>query len=119
MIISGRVIGGLQQARQLGYPTANVDVQVDLDRGVYAAWVSFGGQRHGAALMVGGDFGKDKHPKVEAHIIDMPHVDLYGQELSIECLQRVSNMKPLAMRDELLRKIKADLDTIKEILRNY
>ncbi len=116
MIFEGFVLGGLQQARQLGYPTANIDIEIDLEPGVYASWVTIEGQRYGAALMVGGDFGQEKSSKVEVHLIDLPDRDLYGMLIRVESLQKVSDMISVCGTDELLDKIRADIARIREIL---
>ena len=116
MIFEGQVIGGLQQARVLGYPTANIDAAVELESGVYASWVIIEGQRFGAALMVGGDFQNLPTPKVEVHILDFPKKDLYGLTIQVEALEKVSHMQSLSNQKELLKKIRNDLDKMRKIL---
>lgn len=113
MRISGRVITGLGQGRTLGYPTANLDCDPGaLEGGVYAAFVIYRGVRYPAALMVGGDFGADAKPKVEAHLLDQ-ELELVGETLDVEVLERVSEMRRVSSREELLRKIEGDLSRVR------
>lgn len=116
MRLSGRVITGRGEGRLLGYPTANLDCDPgELEGGVYAAFVVFRGVRYPAALMIGGDFGADEKPKVEAHLLDQ-QLELVGEELVVDVLERVSDMKRVNSREELLEKIEEDMLSIRRLL---
>lgn len=117
MQLSGRVITGRGEGRTLGYPTANLDCDPgELEGGVYAAFVVFRGTRYPSALMIGGDFGADEKPKVEAHLLDQ-EMELVGEELVVDVLERVSEMRPVHSREELLEKIEEDIKRIRLCLR--
>lgn len=116
MKFSGCVIAGLGQGRLLGYPTANLDCDPGaLEGGVYAAFVVYRGARYPAALMIGGDFGADAKPKVEVHLFDQ-QLELVGEELVVDVLERVSDMRRVASVDELLKKIEDDVKRIRVCL---
>ena len=115
MKLSGRVIAGLGQGRLLGYPTANLDCDPGaLEGGVYAAFVVYRGARYPAALMIGGDFGAAAKSKVEVHLLDQ-EVELVGEELVVDVLERVSEMRRVNSREELLQKIAEDIARVREI----
>ncbi|MEK7532644.1 MAG: riboflavin kinase [Patescibacteria group bacterium] len=115
MKFSGRVITGLGQGRLLGYPTANLECDPGtLEGGVYAAFVVFRDVRYPAALMIGGDFGANAKPKVEVHLLDQ-EIELVGEELTVDVGERVSEMKRVNSREELLQKIEADIQYVRKI----
>lgn len=117
MQLSGRVIIGRGEGRTLGYPTANLDCDPgELQGGVYAAFVVFRGARYPAALMIGGDFGADAKPKVEAHLLDQ-EIELVGEKLVVDVIERVSEMRRVNSREELLEKIEEDMKLIQVCLR--
>lgn len=114
MMIEGRVITGLGEGRKLGFPTANLDTESDLEGGVYAALVIFRGKKYPAALMIGGDFGTDKKRKVEVHLLDQDR-ELVGEELEVEVVQKVSDMKKVESPEALLAKVEDDISMIRKI----
>ncbi|NJL02517.1 MAG: bifunctional riboflavin kinase/FAD synthetase [Spirulinaceae cyanobacterium SM2_1_0] len=92
----GTVVRGQQLGRQLGFPTANLQLPTDkvLPRyGVYAAQVTLGNDpqtapRHAAVINLGcrPTVNAGDAPTVEVHLLDWQG-DLYGQELAVS-LQR-------------------------------
>lgn len=116
-MLHGRVITGLGEGRKLGYPTANLDCDsIGMEGGVYAAFVVYRGTRYPAALMIGGDFGADAKPKVEVHLLDQ-HMELVGEELTVDVVERVSDMRRVASVPELLKKIEDDIQKVRICLR--
>ena len=115
MKLSGRGITGRGEGRTLGYPTANLECDPGtLEGGVYAAFVVYRGARYTAALMIGGDFGANAKPKVEVHLLDQ-EIELVGEELTVDVGERVSEMKRVNSREELLQKIEADIQYVRKI----
>ncbi|MCA2010540.1 bifunctional riboflavin kinase/FAD synthetase [Cereibacter sphaeroides] len=91
--IDGEVLHGEKRGRELGYPTANMDVAgLHLPRlGVYAVKVEvMGGAHKGlydgvASLGVRPMFGENQ-PNFEVHLFDFKG-DLYGQHLSVALVE--------------------------------
>ncbi len=113
--VTGVVVTGDQRGRTIGFPTANVAVpserQIPAD-GVYAALVAVGeGQPSRPAVVNIGrrpTFDADPgHSLVEAHLIDA-EVDLYGQRLVVEFVERLRGEKRFESVDELVAQIGAD-----------
>ena len=72
--------------RKLGWPTANLDVETDLADGVYFGFADLNRfSRHPALIFVGVPITVgDKTRRVEAHLLDIPDEDYYGQDLKLE-----------------------------------
>ena len=119
--ITGRVVAGRRIGRQLGFPTANIQVEGNKllpKDGVYACRVrEFGssGFRDSwrGILNIGIrptlDNGNDR--SVEVHIIGHPG-DLYGQMLQLQLLRRIRGERRFGNLDELKAQIKSDIDSL-------
>lgn len=115
MRLIGQVITGLGEGQKIGYPTANLDCDDNtLEGGVYAAFVVYQGKEYPAALMVGGDFGADPQRKVEVYLLDQD-VALVGETLEVAVMERVSEMRRVNSREELLEKIEKDIARIRSL----
>ncbi|WP_235833604.1 bifunctional riboflavin kinase/FAD synthetase [Aeromicrobium chenweiae] len=95
--ISGVVRKGDQRGRELGFPTANVPVDeayaVPPD-GVYAGWVVRAhGNRLPAAISVGTNPTFDGvERRVESYVLDRTDLELYGEEIRVELVERLRGM---------------------------
>jgi riboflavin kinase / FMN adenylyltransferase len=118
--IRSRVVHGEQRGRELGYPTANLDPQLEgflpLD-GVYAAWAYVDGQRYGAAVSIGNNPTFDSIPQhqVEAHLLDQK-LDLYDRTIEIGFVDYVRPMNRFEGVDALVTQLQLDEQTIRGIL---
>jgi riboflavin kinase/FMN adenylyltransferase len=83
--LSGIVQPFKGNGRRLGYPTANLSVQTDLVDGVYFGWANLTQFVHQPALIFIGvpTTVGDTERRVETHVLDIPDVDYYGQQLTI------------------------------------
>jgi len=90
--LEGRVIHGDHRGRELGYPTANLELPTALAvpaDGVYAGWLD----GMPAAISVGTNptfGGADR--RVEAFVIDQAELDLYGQVVALDFVMRLRPM---------------------------
>jgi riboflavin kinase/FMN adenylyltransferase len=104
--LEGVVVRGDQRGRDLGYPTANVDVPatsaVPAD-GVYAGWLE---RRHAcadgagtrerlpAAVSIGTNPTFDGvERRVEAHVLDRDDLALYGEHVAVDLVERLRPME--------------------------
>jgi riboflavin kinase/FMN adenylyltransferase len=115
--ISGRVIEGDRVGRQLGFPTANLDVTglVLPPNGVYAGLARVGTNSRHVALNIGFRptvISAAPQLRVEAHLLDFSG-DLYGQELEIEVGDRLRDEKKFASAMELRAQIGRDIAMIR------
>lgn len=83
--LSGVTIPYKGNGRKLGYPTANVSVATDLADGVYFGFADLGELRNRPAMIFIGvpvTVG-DTERRVEAHLLDVPDKDYYGQSMTL------------------------------------
>lgn len=118
--IRSRVVPGEHRGRELGYPTANLDPDIEgmlPADGVYAAWATVDGARYGAAVSIGNNptfHGIPQH-QVEAHLLDQK-VDLYGKTIELAFVDHVRAMQKFDSVDALVGQLQADEAQIRGIL---
>jgi len=109
--MEGRVTGGQQLGRQLGYPTANIRLTASPSplKGVFAIRVRWGdsGWRDGVANLgtrpaVGGEGFL-----VEAHLFDF-NGNLYGQRLEVEFIKKLRDEAHFEDIDDLVVQMRED-----------
>ena len=115
--LCGRVVTGDQLGRQLGFPTANLDVPglILPPNGVYAATTTVNGKRHRVALNLGlRPTVASRQPKlrVEAHLLDFSG-DLYGTELEVEIGPRLRDERRFDSVAELKSQLERDVVAVR------
>jgi riboflavin kinase/FMN adenylyltransferase len=111
--VVGVVVSGDRRGRQLGWPTANVDVGgVVPPDGVYAGLVTVGGLPGGpwpAAVSVGSNptFAGTSR-RVEAHLLDFDG-DLYGRPVVVTALHRLRDTVAFGSVVDLLAAVADDV----------
>jgi len=102
IVISGIVMQGKQQARLQGYPTANFDIQEDLnenDAGLYAGVVTeIGGVSKYNAVRSCVVFISHKGKIAECHIREF-NKDIYGQPIVVELQFQLAKSKTTLEKD--------------------
>ena len=113
--LRGPVVHGEKRGRTIGYPTANIgladNATIPAD-GVYAGWLTVGGQRWQAAISIGTNptFPGVRGRQVEAYAIDESGLDLYDQEAKLEFGFRLRDTLKFDGLDPLLVQMKADCE---------
>ncbi|MGD1088312.1 MAG: bifunctional riboflavin kinase/FAD synthetase [Verrucomicrobiota bacterium] len=115
--ISGRVIEGGKVGRQLGFPTANLEVTGQLlpPNGVYSGFTTMETKPYQVALNIG--FRPTILPaaprlQVEAHLLGFDG-DLYGKELKIEIGEKLRDERKFVSLTELHEQIVLDIAQVK------
>lgn len=113
MQLRGRVVQGLGLGAKLGYPTANLECgdTRHIQSGVYAARATVDGATYNTALIIGAR-SENGQPLIEAHLLDF-HGNLRGKELTIDLLERVSEIEPFDDEKSLLKKIEQDIQKVR------
>jgi riboflavin kinase / FMN adenylyltransferase len=112
--IAGPVVRGAQLGRQLGFPTANLDVTALAlpPSGVYAATTSLNSAKYAAVLNIG------RRPTIEpdatetrfeVHILDFSG-DLYDRDLEVALHHRLRDEQRFPSLTDLQRQIHADIE---------
>ena len=122
-LLDGTVVHGQQLGRQLGFPTANLDVAHLTGKlptpGVYAASAVLDDGRHFRAMVNIGfrpTVDASRHSlSVEAYL-DGFQGDLYGQHLSLTLLHRIRNERKMSSLDELQDQLSADLLEVRKLV---
>jgi riboflavin kinase/FMN adenylyltransferase len=117
--LQGTVTSGVGRGSQLGFPTANQEV--DIRRaipadGVYVTWAHIDGQAYQSMTNIGlrPTFGGPGRT-IETYILDYRD-DLYGRELKIDIIERLRAEKRFANAGELKRQIAEDIKQGRAIL---
>jgi len=120
--IDGEVIHGEKRGRQLGFPTANMDVTgLHLPRnGVYAVYADVltgpqKGHYMGAANLGTRPMFGENRPNLETYLFDFKG-DLYGQHLSIAFVEWLRGEEKFDGLDALITQMHADCDRARTIL---
>lgn len=118
--LEGVVVQGERKGRELGFPTANIEVG-DPDKmlpkeGVYAVYGWVGGQRLPGLMHLGprptfAGFA----PTVEVWLMDWSG-DLYGQRMRVEVVQRIRDIVPFPSVEALIVAMKDDERRGREML---
>jgi riboflavin kinase/FMN adenylyltransferase len=116
--IAGRVMEGDKLGRQLGFPTANLDVAglVLPSSGVYSGFTKLKGQFYRVALNIGFRptlVSVKPDLRVEAHLLDFSG-RLYGAELEIEIGEKLRDERRFASPAELRAQIVRDIAAVRE-----
>lgn len=126
--LDGVVVRGDQRGRDLGFPTANLraDPQAAVPAdGIYAGRVvridEWGNTRtdlepRPAAISIGSNpTFEGLHQSVEAYILDFDG-DLYGQNLGVEFVHRLREMRRFDSIGELVTQMAADVEQTRRLL---
>lgn len=119
----GVVVHGEGRGRQLGFPTANLQIAPGLvlpSEGVYLTWcILANGQGKPAVTSIGRNPTFDGTAQtVEAYILDFDE-DLYEHSLQIQFLQRMRDMVRYQSAEELIRQIETDVNNARRLLSQF
>ncbi|MSY75696.1 MAG: bifunctional riboflavin kinase/FAD synthetase [Actinobacteria bacterium] len=118
----GPVVKGDQRGRQLGFPTANVEVSNQLcvpADGVYAGWYQRpDGVTHPCAINLGRRptfFEHADHSLLEAHLIDFTG-DLYTEAARVQFTHFLRSERKFDGIDALITQLKQDIENARAVL---
>ena len=111
-VVRGKVGKGLKVGRELGFPTANLQLDLELERehGVYVATVKLGKNRKRGLLYYGPrkTEGLPENIVCELTIFDFEG-DLYDQQLDLQLYQMIRGPLQFSSTEELQEQIKKDV----------
>ena len=117
--LHGRVVTGEGRGIELGFPTANLAVNLEQALpadGVYATWAYINDQAYPSMTNIGRrpTFG-DNQRTVEVYVLDY-HGDLYEHEMKIDIIERLRDEKKFGTAEELKKQIAEDIKQGRAIL---
>ena len=106
--ITGKVIKGDGYGRKIGFPTVNLDAQIEklLKDGVYSGVGILDGVIYKAGIVIG------PNAKIEGHLIGYKG-DAYGKEVTLEINKFIREYKNFNTEAELIEQIKKDIELCK------
>lgn len=119
--LSGKVVMGNQIGQQIGFPTANIDLENDFKLipsiGVYAILVEFKGKIYKGMLNIGirPTLNINKL-SIEAHIFNF-NEDIYGQYIKVYLIDKIRDEQRFNGLDELVIQLQKDKISTLEILK--
>ncbi len=117
----GKVVSGNKIGREIGYRTANIEVEREFrlieTSGVYATYVDYEGKEYKSMTYIGKKptVNNDEVENIEVHLFDFAG-DLYDKEIKVRFVKRVRGEQKFESLDALKRQIQIDEKNIKEIL---
>ncbi|MDQ4149847.1 MAG: bifunctional riboflavin kinase/FAD synthetase [Actinomycetota bacterium] len=120
-LLEGTVVPGSGRGAELGYPTANLEVEPAMcvpGSGIYAGVALHEGGRNDAAISIGTNPTFGVNPlSVEAHLLEFSG-DLYGRRICIEFVARIRDHVAFPGSEALSDAIAADVKEVRRLLRS-
>lgn len=120
--LSGNVVHGKQIGRQIGYPTANLEVDSEIKilpgAGVYAVRVFLAdGSEYRGMMNVGlrPTLGDDNATSIEVYLLDFEG-DLYNAYITVQLLQHIRKEEKFPDLDALKNQLKADENFVRMLV---
>jgi riboflavin kinase/FMN adenylyltransferase len=118
--VEGVVVRGARRGHDLGFPTANVETlphsAIPAD-GVYAGWLTAGGEAMPAAISVGTNPQFDGVDRtVEAYAIDREGLDLYGLHACVDFLAYLRGQETFPDLQALMVRMREDVDRARTLV---
>jgi riboflavin kinase / FMN adenylyltransferase len=116
--VTGEVIHGRKEGRELGYPTANIALSPDngLKHGIYAVFIMINGVKHAGVASFGRRPMFDNGaPLLEAHIFDFK-ADLYGKNVQVQFIKYLRGEEKFDSLDALIVQMNEDSKQARRIL---
>lgn len=112
--VSGKIVKGAGRGKQIGFPTANLEVQQDRtfpQIGVYATKVKIKDCVYLSLTNIGKNptFTDSDVVNIETYILDFD-MDIYGETLVVEFESKIRDEKKFSSVNELISQIKKDVD---------
>ncbi len=110
--LTGQVVAGDRRGRELGFPTANLDIASEMalpGDGIYATWAVLGEVLRPAATSIGvrPTFGLTQR-LTEVYILDFAG-DLYGQDLEVHFIAKLRDQEAFPNLETLVQQINRDV----------
>lgn len=104
----GVVQKNLGRGKELGYPTANVQIPADYPEGIFFGTTCLNNKKYPSLVFIGKPltFG-ESDKKAEMYILDFD-ADIYGQTIEIEVLEKIRENEKFASAQKLVEQIQED-----------
>ncbi|MDA1279125.1 MAG: riboflavin biosynthesis protein RibF [Chloroflexi bacterium] len=118
--ISGVVGSGEKRGRDLGFPTANIELESPVtvpQNGIYATYAHVDGNRYRSATSIGvrPTFETDGGRTIEAFLLDF-NGDLYTKRLRLEFVTRLRSEVAFESAEQLIEQMNRDVEQTRQLL---
>ena len=119
--LEGKVVAGKKLGKELGYPTANIDLtnkyKLIPKIGVYAAEVLIEGKKYFGMMSIGKNptVTDDESIKLEVNIFDFDR-DIYGKEIKVNLIEYIRDEKKFDSLEDLKKQMSLDEESSKKII---
>lgn len=113
----GMVVSGQQRGRQIGFPTANLQLSENYvipKKGVYAVEVEIKGKRYAGMCNIGHNptFNFNDQVSIETYILDFSD-DIYGKEMTLDFYEYLREEKRFGSIAELMKQLEEDYQYVR------
>ena len=111
----GTVVHGDKLGRAFGYRTANLDISIKETKcksGVYAAQATLLRKKYKSALII-----NSARDKVEVHLFQYKGPEFYGKVMTVDPIQKVSEIEKHDNEADLKAKIEDDITLVRKVLK--
>ncbi|HMV42416.1 MAG TPA: bifunctional riboflavin kinase/FAD synthetase [Leptospiraceae bacterium] len=121
VMIRGKVVKGFQRGRQIGFPTANIQLAGESlipPDGVYSVFVVINQKKYKAMLNIGKNpTFENQDQSIEAHIFDF-NEEIYGQTIDCHFIDRIRDEIKFSGIDALKEQLQKDAIAAKQSLQS-
>jgi FAD synthase len=106
--IVGTVKKHLGRGRKLGFPTANIEIPLDLPEGIFVGYTKYKGKQLPSIIFIGPPITfKEIDKKAEIYILDFDE-DIYGEMLEAQAVLKLRNNEMFSSKEALIKQMKKD-----------
>jgi len=106
--ISGFVKKDKGRGKELGYPTANIEVSQDLSEGIFVGYTKHKEKKYPSLIFVGAPITfKEVDKKAEVYILDYSK-EIYDEFLEVEVLKKLRESIKFDSKEALIEQMKKD-----------
>ncbi len=113
-MLKGDVTHGKKRGKSLGFPTANIRLEVIVPEGVYVSSVKVDNKEYAAATFIGAakTFNESEF-RAESYILDFDR-DIYGKNILIKLYNKIRENRKFASEEELVSQMEKDILQVKK-----
>lgn len=114
LLLQGTVQKGAQRGKALGFPTANIALDIDVPEGIYVSNVLLEDASYNALTFIGKalTFGATK-VFAESYLLDFSG-DIYGKAITIQLLGKIRDNKKFDSPKDLIQQMHNDVRAARE-----
>ncbi|MDP4010956.1 MAG: riboflavin kinase [Candidatus Roizmanbacteria bacterium] len=115
---SGEVKKHLRRGTELGYPTANIEVDPETPEGIFVGFAQIDEVLYPSLIFVGKALTFDEHDKkAEIYILDFD-TNIYGKEMKVICIQKIRDNMKFENKEALIAQMHDDERQAREYFNN-